>query len=170
MKTQRTKRIVLAALLAAVITVCTRFTSIPIFGGMGYVHVGDAFVFLAAALLPTPYAMAAGAIGGALADLSSGFVAYILPTAIIKALMALMFALRRGEKKLLTKKSVLSLVLGIAVLVGGYYIAEVIMYQSFISPLMGMVWNLAQGVFSGIGFLLFAAALDAARLRDRLEI
>ncbi len=170
MKNLQTKRIVLTALLAAVITICTRFTSIPIFSGMGYVHVGDAFIFLAASLLPTPYAMAAGAIGGALADLSSGFVAYILPTAIIKALMALMFRLRAGEKKLLTKRSVISLVLSIVVLVLGYYAAEAIMYQNLISPLIGMVWNLMQGIFSGAGFLLFAAALDAAKLRDRLEI
>ncbi len=170
MKNLRTKRIVVSALLAAIIAVCTRFTSIPIFGGMGYVHVGDAFIFLAASLLPTPYAMAAGAIGGALADLSSGFVAYILPTAVIKALMALMFKLRGDEKKLLTKRSFISLILGIVVLVVGYYVAEVIMYQSLVSPLIGMVWNLMQGIFSGLGFLLFAAALDAARLRDRLEI
>lgn len=170
MKRNRTKTIVTAALLAAVIAVCTRFTSIPIFGGMGYVHIGDAFVFLAAALLPLPYAMAASAIGGALADLMSGFVAYMLPTAIIKALMALMFFTKKGERKLLSKKSILSLLLATVVLVGGYYIAEVIMYRSLVSPLMGMLWNLAQGVFSSIGFIIFAAALDGARVRDRLGV
>ena len=169
MKNKNTKLIVLSALLAAVIAVCTRFTSIPIFGGMGYVHVGDAFVFLAAAILPTPYALAASAIGGGLADLMSGFVAYILPTAIIKALMALMFFGKKADK-LISKKNIISMLLAIVVLVGGYYIAEVIMYQSFASPLMGMLWNLAQGVFSGIGFLLFSAALDAAKVRERLGV
>ncbi len=169
MKNKKTKLVVLSALLAAIIAVCTRFTSIPIFGGMGYVHIGDAFVFLAAAVLPTPYAMCAAAIGGALADLMSGFAAYILPTAIIKALMALMFAGAKREK-LLSKKNLFSLIPAIAVLVGGYYVAEIIMYQSFISPLMGMVWNLAQGIFSAIGFAVLAAALDGARLRDRLGV
>jgi len=169
MKSKNTKIIVLSALLAAIITVCTRFTAIPIFGGTGYVHIGDAFVFLAAALLPMPYALGAAAIGGALADLFSGFVVYIFPTAIIKALMALMFF---GKKtgKLISKKNLFSVLLGISVLVVGYYIAEVIIYQNFVSPLTGMLWNLFQGIFSGIGFLLFAAALDAANARGRLDI
>ena len=35
----------------------------------GYIHLGDALIYLAAVLLPAPYAMAAGAIGGGLADL-----------------------------------------------------------------------------------------------------
>ena len=44
MKSQTTKRIVFAAVFAALIAVCTRFTAIPIPGTTGYVHVGDAFV------------------------------------------------------------------------------------------------------------------------------
>ena len=169
MKNKKTKLVVLSALLAAIIALCTRFTSIPVFGGMGYVHIGDAFIFLASAILPTPYAIAASACGGALADLMSGFAAYILPTAIIKALMALMFAGKKSEK-LLSKRNFLSVIPAIAVLVGGYYVAEIIIYQSFISPLMGMVWNAFQGIFSAIGFAVLATALDSAHLRDRLGV
>lgn len=169
MKNNKTKLTVLAALLAAIIALCTRFTSIPIFGGMGYVHIGDSFIFLAAAILPTPYAMLAAACGGALADLMSGFVAYMLPTAVIKALMALVFTGAKCEK-LLSKRNFLSVIPAILILVGGYYIAEVIMYQSFISPLIGMVWNLLQGVFSAAGFAVLATALDKIRLRDRLGV
>ncbi len=169
MKNTKTRLVVLSALLAAVIALCTRFTSIPIFGGMGYVHIGDAFIFLAAAILPTPYAILASACGGALADLMSGFVAYILPTAIIKALMALAFAGKKREK-LLSKRNFLSIIPAIVILVGGYYVAEVIMYQSFISPLIGMVWNLLQGAFSAVGFAVLATALDKTRLRDRIGV
>ena len=169
MKNKRTRLIVISSLLAAIIAVCTRFTSIPIFSGMGYVHIGDAFLFLTAALLPTPYALAAAAIGGALADLMSGFVAYILPTAIIKALMALMFFGRKTEK-LVSRKNVISIIFAAAILIIGYYIAEVIMYKNFVTPAIGMIWNAMQGVFSGAGFMLFAAALDAANLRSRLDI
>ena len=169
MKQKNTKLLVISALLAAAIMVCTRFTSIPIFSGMGYVHIGDAIIFLAAALLPTPYAMISCAIGGALADLLSGFAAYILPTAIVKALMALMFA-KSKSTKLLSGKNIFSVLLATIVLVVGYYIAEVIMYRSFISPLMGMVWNLAQGIFSGLGFIVLATALDSAKAKERLGV
>lgn len=170
MKNKRTSLVVLSALLAAIITVCTRFTAIPIFGGQGYVHIGDAFVFLAAALLPAPYAMSATAIGAGLADLMAGYTMYILPTAIIKALMALMFYGCEKKEKLISGRTFLSLLLGIIILVGGYYIAEVILYQSFISPLLGMVWNTAQGIFSAIAFIFFALTFDRAKLRERLSL
>lgn len=170
MKNKRTKLLVLSALLAAIITVCTRFTAIPIFGGQGYVHIGDAFVFFAAALLPTPYAMAAAAIGAGLADLMAGYTMYILPTAIIKALMTLMFLGSAKKGKLVSGRNLFSLLTGIIVLVGGYYIAEVILYQSFISPLLGMVWNTAQGIFSAAAFIFLAIAFDRAKLRERLSL
>ena len=170
MKKNNTKCLVLSALFAAIITVCTRFTAIPIFGGQGYVHIGDAFVFLSAAILPTPYAMATSAIGGGLADMMAGYTVYILPTAVIKALMALMFFRKSQSTKLLSSKSIISTVLGTLVLVGGYYIAEVILFGSFVSPLLGLVWNAFQGIFSSIAFLLLATAFDKSRLRERLSI
>ena len=170
MKNKKTRLVVLSSLLAAIIFVCTRFTAIPIFGGQGYVHIGDAFVFLSAALLPTPYAMASSAIGAGLADLTAGYTIYVLPTAIIKALMALMFWGIAKSEKLLSIRSIISLILGILVLVGGYYIAEVILYGSFVSPLLGMVWNTAQGVFSAAAFIFLALAFDRAKLRERFSL
>ena len=169
MKKNNTKYLVLSALFAAIITVCTRFTAIPIFGGQGYVHIGDAFVFLSAAILPTPYAMITSAIGGGLADMMAGYTIYILPTALIKALMSLMF-FKKTQTKLFSAKSIISSVLGTLILIGGYYIAEVILFGSFVSPLLGMLWNALQGIFSSVAFLLLAAAFDKAKLRDRLSI
>ena len=169
MKKNNTKYLVLSALFAAIITVCTRFTAIPIFGGQGYVHIGDAFVFLSAAILPTPYAMITSAIGGGLADMMAGYTIYILPTALIKALMSLMF-FKKTQTKLFSAKSIISSVLGTLILIGGYDIAEVILFGSFVSPLLGMLWNALQGIFSSVAFLLLAAAFDKAKLRDRLSI
>jgi len=169
MKKNNTKYLVLSALFAAIITVCTRFTAIPIFGGQGYVHIGDAFVFLSAAILPTPYAMITSAIGGGLADMMAGYTIYILPTALIKALMSLMF-FKKTQTKLFSAKSIISSVLGTLILIGGYYIAEVILFGSFVSPLLGMLWNALQGIFSSVAFLLLAVAFDKAKLRDRLSI
>ncbi|MBQ6847263.1 MAG: hypothetical protein IJO61_09050, partial [Oscillospiraceae bacterium] len=67
-------------------------------------------------------------------------------------------------------RNLFSLLPGIIVLVGGYYIAEVILYQSFISPLLGMVWNTAQGIFSAAAFIFLAIAFDRAKLRERLSL
>ena len=55
----KTKNMVMCGLLAAIICLTTAYIfHIPLGGNNGYVHIGDAFIFLAAAILPTPYAIA----------------------------------------------------------------------------------------------------------------
>ncbi|CDG01693.1 ECF transporter S component [Clostridium chauvoei] len=54
----KTKRIVLTALFAAIICITTAFIfHIPTGMNGGYIHIGDAFIYIAASLLPTPYAI-----------------------------------------------------------------------------------------------------------------
>lgn len=57
-------------LFAAIITLMTAYIChIPYGANGGYIHFGDALIYVAAVILPRPYAMAAAAIGGGLADL-----------------------------------------------------------------------------------------------------
>ena len=56
------RRLVLTGLFAALIYLFTSIFKIPT--GQGYTHAGDGMIFLAASILPAPYAVAAGAIGG----------------------------------------------------------------------------------------------------------
>ena len=56
-KTNKLLLLVLSALFAAMITVMTAFLfHIPIGVNGGYLHFGDALIYLAASMLPTPYA------------------------------------------------------------------------------------------------------------------
>ena len=81
-----------SAMFAAMVTVTTAYLfHIPIGSNGGYIHVGDAFIYLAAAFLPLPYAAAASAVGAALADVLTGAAVYAIPTLIIKALMVVPF-------------------------------------------------------------------------------
>lgn len=65
------KRITATAVMAALTTLMTAYIfHIPVGVNGGYVHLGDTMIYLAAAFLPLPYACAAGAIGGGLADSS----------------------------------------------------------------------------------------------------
>ena len=58
------------ALFAALITIFTAYIGhVPVGTNGGYIHFGDSLIYIAAAVLPMPYAFAAGAIGGGLADL-----------------------------------------------------------------------------------------------------
>ena len=65
----KTQQLCLAAGFAAIIYLFTAFFHIP--SHTGYTHIGDAFVYLAGAMLPAPYAIGAGAVGAVLSDVSS---------------------------------------------------------------------------------------------------
>ena len=84
-----TKKISFTAMLAAMVFGLTML-HIPI-GAGGYIHIGDAAIYLAALLIGGPWAFLAAAIGAAVADIASGFAAYAIPSVIIKVLIALPF-------------------------------------------------------------------------------
>lgn len=100
MKNDKVLKMVYTAMFAAMIFVLTRFIQIPV--ASGYVHFGDALIYIVALTVGGPWAMLAGALGGALADLTSGFAVYAPATIIIKALIALPFVLvnKKSEKNL----------------------------------------------------------------------
>ena len=168
------KHLVLTGLLAAMIFFTTAYIlHIPIVGG-GYVHLGDALLYIAAALLPTPYAMAAGVIGAGLADLLTGGAIWAPATVIIKAVMALPFTAKKD--RLLCRRNLLALLLAGVVGVVGYYGAEIVLLclsgTSFGvaagSALAAMPFNAGQEVAAGVAFILLAAALDRLNIKQRL--
>lgn len=144
----KTKRIVQISLLAAITLILTIAYKLPIGGTGGYIHFGDSVIYLTAFLLGGVPAAYVGAIGGGLADILSGFGAYALPTLIIKSLMAILAAkiYEKSENKIFGM--VLAFVVGGVVMVGGYYIAESIMYLNFSAPIASIPMNLLQVVFS----------------------
>lgn len=82
------------ALFAAMVTLMTAYIfHIPYGTNGGYVHFGDALIYLAAVLLPRPYAVCAAVIGGGLADLLTAPM-WAPATMIIKALITLPFTNR----------------------------------------------------------------------------
>lgn len=86
------RMLALAGLFAALGCVATMALQVPSPTG-GYMNLGDAVVILGAWLLGPVYGAAAGGIGPAVADLLSGYAAYVPATLAIKALMALVAAL-----------------------------------------------------------------------------
>lgn len=160
------RKIVLAGLFAAMIALTTAYLfHIPIGANGGYIHLGDAFIYLAACLLPAPYACAAAAIGGGLADFMSGAAIWVLPTMIIKPLTALCL---RQSNHIVTKRNVLGLVAAGVVCVVGYYFAQVILVGSWVAPLASVFGNIIQSVGSGLLFVVMGAALDKAGVVKRL--
>ena len=159
--------LVTAAMFAAIITLTTAYLfHIPIGTAGGYIHIGDAFISLAACFLPLPYAMAAAAVGAGMADLLSGAAIWMVPSLLIKA--ALVPAFPR-EGKLFCRRSILAVLLGCIITPGGYYLAEGILTGSWVVPLASIPMNLFQGAANGLLFLIMASALDRSGVPGRLR-
>ena len=164
MHNEKLNRLMTAGVFAAVIFVATMLhVNIP---NNGYVHLGDAFLYLSACVLPLPYAMAAGAIGEAFSDALSAPV-YIPATLIIKAVLVLFFTSK--TEKFIVRRNVIGLILaGITGLLG-YFIYESFLY-SVPAAAFNVLFGWTQPVASGVVFILLGSAFDRMHLKERLHI
>lgn len=160
--------IVYAGLFAAMTALFTAMLHIPV--GNGYIHCGDAVIYLAAAALPMPYAVGAAAIGGMTADLLSGYPMYALPTFLIKGLLALIFSLI-GGKRAVDGRRLAGLVLCGILSVLGYWVTAVILYGGWTAQFIGTApGNLIQAAGSGVVYGICAAALERIRSHNRFPV
>lgn len=153
---------VLAALFAALISVFIAFLfhiPIKIGANTAYLHFGDAFIFLAASMLPTPYAIAAAGIGGGLGDLFCGAAEWMPFTVIIKILVALVFTSK--PPKMLCKRNVFALFTALLITVGGYYVAEALLFGNWFSPLLSVWGNVVQIVGSAVLYIVVATSVGS---------
>ena len=142
----KTKKIVTAALFAAIICVVTFFPKIPSVNG--YIHLGDAVILLAAYIMGPVYGGVAAAIGSALADLISGYVIFIPGTFVIKLLTAVVagyvfFGLKKVSPKLKAVNYIIAGIVGEALMVLGYFAYEALIYD-VPGAAAGIVGNLCQ--------------------------
>jgi len=148
---------VMSALFAALIYVVTCYVKIPTING--YVHVGDGLIFLVSSLLPTPYAIAASALGASLGDLLGGYFIWVPATMIIKSATAACFS--RKAEKIICKRNIIALIPSLLLCTGGYYLFEsVVIAENFISPLASVLPNVAQTVASAALYIAIGAFLD----------
>lgn len=165
MKKNKLFKPVAAAMFTAMIFVLTRFISIPV--AAGYVHFGDALVYLTASTLGGPWALFAAALGEALADVAAGWVTYAPATLIVKALIALPFVLvnNKSAKILTPLTAALTIPSGI-ITVGGYFIADLIIDKAY--AVVNIPGNVIQAVGSGVIFVVISAAFDAVGIKKKL--
>ena len=154
-------KVVLAALFAALIFVLTFFVKIPT--AIGYIHLGDLAIYLAASLLPTPYAMAAAGIGAGMADFVGGYGVYVPVTMVVKMLLALCFT-SKGEK-VLNVRNLVAVFICCGITVFGYFAFEIFYYGA--AAYASMIPNLIQAGASGILYLVVGAAFTSQILSPR---
>lgn len=165
--------------MTSLVMVATMVIRIHVPFTQGYVHLGDAVIFIAVLVLGKKFGTFAGGVGSALADFFSGYAYYAPWTFVVKALMAFVVgaAMEHLEKKnheaakneeehkpWLNAQKKIPLIELIAMAFGGiemtvgYYIAASLMQGNWYTPLFSVPGNIAQFI---VGMIL-ATALAAA--------
>ncbi|MBQ3795361.1 MAG: TIGR04002 family protein [Butyrivibrio sp.] len=159
----KTRLMAMTAVLIALTTIFTAYIfHIPVGVNGGYIHFGDAVIYLAAAMLPTPYAMLVGALGGGLADLLTAPM-WIIPTMIIKMLIVLPFTSKKNS--LMNGRNAIAPIISFFISATGYYIAEMILFGSETALIAAFSGSLIQSGGSAIFFYLAATAFDGVGIK-----
>ena len=177
----KTRRMVMAALLAALTTAATMVIRIPT-PTLGYIHLGDGMVLICGILLGPGLGAAAAGIGSMLADLFGGYTAWVPGTFVIKALTALvggcLYRLCRKRAHISTPLGVLLCGLPAeAVMVSGYFLYEVGMMvlagsslaAAAAAVLAGVPFNVVQGLTGVVVCAVLLPVLSHAEARAGLS-
>ncbi len=155
------------AIFSAMITVMTAFIGhIPIGTNGGYIHFGDSLIFLAASILPTPYALFAAAIGGGLADLLTAPI-WTPATIIIKIIIAAPFTCHKD--RILHPRNILASILAFFTSAIGYYLAESILFGSKAALFSAITGSIIQGIGSMLLFYILGIAFDKIELKKHFK-
>lgn len=161
----KVRYLTMTGLMAALITIMTAYIChIPIGMNGGYLHFGDSLIYLAAVLLPKPYAFAAAAIGGGVADMLTSPI-WAPATIIIKMLIVIPFTSKSA--KIVTPRNVVATVVAYFISGLGYFLAEYILFGSWSVLLVSMSQSLIQSGGSAIFFIVFGLALDKVHIKNR---
>lgn len=112
-------------------------------GDGGLMHMGNIPLFLSAILFGRKTGAIAGGVGMALFDLLSPFAVWAPFTLVIVGAMGWVVG-AIAEKHRAMGWYVLAMVLACAIKVGGYYIAEGILYGNWIAPVISIPGNIIQ--------------------------
>ena len=151
------KKLILAALFAALSCVATMSIRIPTPGTGGYIHPGDAIVILSGVILGPVWGFLAGGIGSALSDLIGGYFIYVPITFVIKGLVALAAGLLYQKVGKNQKSRYIAVILGgvadIILVAGGYFVCEFFIYGA------GAAASIPANIIQGVGGLVIYCIL-----------
>lgn len=168
----RTKKLIICSLFTALTFIATWIIKVPIPATGGFINVGDSMVIICGIFLGPIYGGFAAAVGSALVDMVSGYMAWTIATFIIKGLMAIFSSLL--FKALYKKIKIYSVIIcGIAaeiVMTLGYFI-----YESFLFNLLtaaaGIPLSLIQSIFGLIlSIFLFGVLSKNKYIRENIKL
>lgn len=162
-----TRDITKIAIMAALVFVATFLIKIPSLNG--YTHIGDSMVIISALILGKKKGALAAGLGAALCDLLSGYMQYIIPTFLIKAIMILIIA-TIGENLISKTKSawIIGSIIGCTFQVIGYCLVETVMY-GFAGAIASVPGNIIQSIVGIVLAVVLAAVLEKSNVLKKLK-
>lgn len=161
MKNFKVKDLVITSLFIALVYVFTWIVKIqlPFAPNGGLIHLGNVPFFLAAIFFDKRIGMTAGALGMGLFDLTSGWVMWS-PMTVISALIMGYILNEFNYKHLKLKNLLISFVLVAIVKVLVYYIGEIFILSSFVTPLASIPGNIIQIAVSSVIVLVVLKPME----------
>ena len=156
MKRNKLKLMCVSAMLTAAVFVLTAYLHIP--SHTGYVHIGDGLIYIAACILPLPYASFVGVCGALLADCLTGYAVWAPASAVIKFVIVLIFS--RKKKKIICVRNLASLLPAGIVNVLGYYLYEAAISRNLVAPLAAVAGNVMQSIVSSVIFVVLGSLCE----------
>ena len=153
----KTKDLVTSALLIAVVFVSTYFVHIPSpfsLNSGGLIHLGNVMFFMSAIVFGKKQGAIAGAFGMGLFDVLTGYAIWAPFTFIIRGVMGFIishFANAQNRKGNNWKWNIVGLVIASIILVSGYFVANLILFQNIFGAISGIPGDLMQ---IALGFIL----------------
>lgn len=171
MSDTKIRKLVMAALFAALCTVMTMVIQVPS-PMQGYVNLGDCAVLLSAWILGPLYGGAAAGTGSMLADILSGYAHYAPGTFLIKLAMAaaaaLIFrALQRPSIPLPAAQAV-SGIAAEAIMTAGYFGYASLLLGRGLAAAASVPGNLIQGAFGLTAAATVYVLLDRSRVLAKI--
>ena len=169
MKDKTIRKLVFAALFAALSCVATMVIRIPTPIG-GYIHAGDAVVLLSAFLLGPWWGAAAAGLGSGLADLIAGYGLYVPGTFAIKFIVALLAGFLLGCRFVESPlaRAIIAGVIGEIIMVLGYLAYEALVLGYGAAAVGGVPMNCIQGAFGVIAGAALYVALSKTKFFEAL--
>lgn len=157
------KFLTVTALAVALTYVFTRFVNIrlPFAPNGGLIHLGNVPLFVFAIIFGRKTGSIAGGVGMALFDLTSGWTLWAPFTLVIVGIMGYVVGLITERKKGYGWY-VVAMLAALVIKIGGYYIAEGIIYGNWLTPVTSIPGNLIQVVSAMVIVLVVIVPLRAA--------
>lgn len=156
----KVKNMVIVAVFIALTFVFTSINvQLPLGGKGGLVHLGNIPVFIGAIIYGKKTGAIAGGIGMAAFDLFSGWTLWAPFTLVTVSLMGYVTG-AIAEKRPSTIMNIVGMLAALVIKIVGYYIAEAIIYENWITPLLSIFGNVLQ-----VGTAIVVVAIVAPQLK-----